>query len=236
MSGNSNNEIHDGSDRLKPLAFGDLVEGGKKVVTKPSDNRQPAQREHSSPTVTTVTTVTTSKDKKTLKIGNLAHYTGTQENGTKQYAGDLTDDSEDMEKRDSEEQTRPSAIGSPFSEPMPDIRLNTIDETKRTDGSPVLKPILSKEYEGKRTKRTTDLDSKKVKIDSTNPISPIFQKDNSQNPSVHQALFTGDRVRNYQTGEEGAIQLWFKDRTKVTIVFDDGGTSDWISLSDLSAA
>lgn len=54
-----------------------------------SDNKQPAQREHSSPTVTTVTTVTTSKDKKTLKIGDIAHYTGTQENKVKQYAGDL---------------------------------------------------------------------------------------------------------------------------------------------------
>ena len=31
-----------------------------------------------------------SKDKKTLKIGDRAHYTGTQENKAKQYAGDLT--------------------------------------------------------------------------------------------------------------------------------------------------
>ena len=149
---------------------------------------------------------------------------------------DLTDESKDMEKWDSEKQTKTSPKVSPFLEPLLDIGLNTIDETKRTNGSPVLKPILSKESGSKRTKRTTDLDSKKVKIDSTNPISPIFQKDNSQNPSVHQALFTGDRVRNYRTGQEGAIQLWFRDRTKVTILFDDGGTSEWISLSDLSAA
>ena len=141
-----------------------------------------------------------------------------------------------MEKRDSEKQTRPSTIGSPFSEPIPDIHLSTIDETKRTNGSPVLKPILSKESEGKRTKRTTDLDSKKVKIGSIDTTPSIFQKENFPNPSVHQALFTGDRVRNYRTGQEGAIQLWFRDRTKVTILFDDGGTSEWISLSDLSAA
>ena len=149
---------------------------------------------------------------------------------------DRTDESKEMEKWNCEKQTKPSPIGSPFSEPMPDIRLSTIDKTKRTNGSPVLKSILSKESGSKRTKRTTDLDSKKVKIGLIDPRSSIFQEDNSPNPSVHQALFTGDRVRNYQTGEEGAIQLWFKDRTKVTIVFDDGGTSDWISLSDLSAA
>ena len=147
-----------------------------------------------------------------------------------------SNESEDVEKRDSEKQTKPSPISSPFSEPMPDIRLSTIDETKRTNGSPVLKPILSKESGSKRTKRTTDLDSKKVKIDSTNPISPIFQKGDSPNLPLNQALDTGDRVRNYQTREEGIIQFWLKDRTKVAIQFDDGGTSDWISLSDLSAA
>jgi len=126
--------------------------------------------------------------------------------------------------------------GSPFLEPLLDIGLNTIDETKRTNGSPALKPIPSAESESKRTKRTTDLDSKKVKIGSIDTIPSIFQKENFPNPSVHQALFTGDRVRNYRTGQEGAIQLWFRDRTKVTILFDDGDTSEWISLSDLSAA
>ena len=149
---------------------------------------------------------------------------------------DLTNESKDLEKEDSEKQTKLSPIGSPFSESMPDIGLSTIDETKRTNGSPVLKPILSMESEGKRTKRTTDLDSKKVKIDSTNPISPIFQKGYLGNLSLDQALNTGDRVRNYQTGDEGIIQFWLKDRTKVAIQFDDGETSDWISLSDLSAA
>ena len=149
---------------------------------------------------------------------------------------DLTNEPKDVEKWDSEKQTKPSPICSPFPECIPDIRLSTIDETKRTNGSPVLKPILSAESGGKRTKRTTDLDSEKVKIDSTDPIPSIFQKENSQNSSLNQVLDTGDRVKNYQTGEEGIIQLWFKDRTKVAILFDDGGTSDWISLSDLSAA
>ena len=101
--------------------------------------------------------------------------------------------------------------GSPFLEPLLDIGLNTIDETKRTNGSPALKPIPSVESESKRTKRTTDLDSKKVKIGSIDTIPSIFQKENFPNPSVHQALFTGDRVRNYRTGQEGAIQLWFRD-------------------------
>ena len=149
---------------------------------------------------------------------------------------DLTDESKDMEKWDSEKQTKTSPKVSPFLEPLLNIGLNTIDEIKRANGSPALKPISSAESESKRTKRTTDLDSKKVKIGSIDTTPSIFQKENFPNPSVHQALFTGDRVRNYRTGQEGAIQLWFRDRTKVTILFDDGGTSEWISLSDLSAA
>ena len=68
------------------MVVGDLVEDGEKVVTKPSNNKQPAQRESFSPLVTTVTT---SKDKKTLKVGDRAHYKGTQQNEAKQYAGDL---------------------------------------------------------------------------------------------------------------------------------------------------
>jgi len=63
-----------GSNNLKPLVFGDPVKEGKKLVTKPSNNKQPAQKESFSPLVTTVTT---SKNKKTLEIGDRAHYIGT---------------------------------------------------------------------------------------------------------------------------------------------------------------
>ena len=82
--------MNNGSNNLKPLVFGDPVKEGKKLVTKPSNNKQPAQRESFSPLVTTVTTVTTIKNKKTLEIGDRAHYIGTQKNAVKQYAGDLT--------------------------------------------------------------------------------------------------------------------------------------------------
>ena len=72
------------------MVFSDPIKEGKKLVTKPSNNKQPAQRESFSPLVTTVTTVTTIKNKKTLEIGDRAHYIGTQKNAVKQYAGDLT--------------------------------------------------------------------------------------------------------------------------------------------------
>ena len=67
----------------------------------------------------------------------------------------------DLEKR-----TKVSPKVSPFSEPLPDIGLSTIDRTKRTNGSPGLETIPSQECGECRTKRTTDLDSKKVKIGS----------------------------------------------------------------------
>jgi hypothetical protein len=69
------------------LVFGDPIKEGKKLVTKPSNNKQPVQRQSFSPLITTVTT---SKNKKTLEIGDRAHYIGTQKNAVKQYAGDLT--------------------------------------------------------------------------------------------------------------------------------------------------
>ena len=75
------------------MVFSDPIKEGKKLVTKPSNNKQPFQRQSFSPlitTVTTVTTVTTSKNKKTLEIGDRAHYIETQKNAVKQYAGDLT--------------------------------------------------------------------------------------------------------------------------------------------------
>jgi hypothetical protein len=64
----------------------------------------------------------------------------------------------------SEKRTKVSSNSSPFSEPLPDMDLDTIDETKRTNGSPVLETIPSQECGDDRTKRTTVLDSKNLKI------------------------------------------------------------------------
>jgi Protein of unknown function (DUF3987) len=76
---------------------------------------------------------------------------------------DLTE-LEEARECDLEKRTKVSPNGSPFSEPLPDIGLGTIDRTKRTNGSPVLETIPSKDCEDYRTKRTTTLDSKKLKV------------------------------------------------------------------------
>lgn len=43
----------------------------------------------------------------------------------------------------------------------------------------------------------------------------------------------GDRVKRISTGERGKLGMWYRDRRKATIEFDDGTMSDWIEADDL---
>ena len=52
-------------------------------------------------------------------------------------------------------------------------------------------------------------------------------------PSPPIAILKGDRVMNKQTGEEGIVGLWAKDRKRATIEFDNGDLSGWINVVDL---
>lgn len=108
----------------------------------------------------------------------------------------------DLEKR-----TKVSPSGSPFSEPLPDIGLGTIDEKDRTNGSPVLKTIPSQEYGDDRTKRTTVLDSKNLKV--------------------------GCPVRVKSTGQEGTFCKWQIDKKKACLELSDGTITDFLPVSDL---
>jgi uncharacterized protein (DUF927 family) len=55
---------------------------------------------------------------------------------------------------------------------------------------------------------------------------------NGQAPTINR-LECGDRVRCVKTGVEGQLNIWYVNRAKAIIQFDDGEISDWILQSDL---
>lgn len=87
-------------------------------------------------------------------------------------------------------------------------------------------------YESKGSEYTVD----NVDIFSdTSTKEVIVDLDNTpkENNLPPQSPLKGDRVKSKQTGAEGIITIWAKNRTEAVIEFDNGDLSDWILSSDL---
>ena len=66
-----------------------------------------------------------------------------------------------------------------------------------------------------------------------NPLKVCDQAEDASTKKPPITLLKGDRVQNKLTGEEGVIDRWFNGRSKATIAYGNGESSDWIEVADL---